>query len=196
LASYSSPGPEETVILIISLLWLFSEIVGGKIIPRLRGGGTVKARGDRGSRLIIWVSIFVSIAIASSFGTNGVTPMPEPFFYLGIVLMLAGIVFRQWALWVLGRFFSTTVRILSDHRMVTNGPYRVVRHPSYTGALLTLLGLGLGSRTWAGTLIIMVLFGIVYNYRISIEEKALKAEFGQEYVSYAKRTKRLIPFLF
>jgi protein-S-isoprenylcysteine O-methyltransferase Ste14 len=196
LNQYSSPGPEETVILIISLLWLFSEIVGGKIIPRLRGGGTVKARGDRGSRLIIWVSIFVSIAIASFFGTNEVTPLPEPFFYLGIVLMLAGIAFRQWAIWVLGRFFSTTVRILSDHKMVTNGPYRIVRHPSYTGALLTLVGLGLGSRTWAGTLIIMILFGIVYNYRISIEEKALKAEFGQEYNSYAKRTKRLIPFLF
>jgi protein-S-isoprenylcysteine O-methyltransferase Ste14 len=190
-----TPGPEETVILIVSLLWLFSEIVGGKVIPLLRGGGTVKARGDRGSRLIIWLSIFVSIAIASSFGTNGVAPLPEPFFYLGIVLMLTGIAFRQWAIWVLGRFFSTTVRILSDHRMITNGPYRFIRHPSYTGALLTLLGLGLGSRTWAGTLIIVVLFGIVYNYRINIEEKALKAEFGQEYISYAKRTKRLIPFL-
>jgi len=196
LNQYSSLDPEETIILIISLLWLFSEIVGGKIIPRLRGGGTVKARGDRGSGLIIWVSIFVSIAIASFFGTNGVTPLPEAFLYLGIVLMLAGIGFRQWAIWVLGRFFSTTVRILSDHRMVTNGPYRLVRHPSYTGALLTLVGLGLGSRTWAGTLIIVVLFGIVYNYRISVEEKALRAEFGQEYVSYAKRTKRLIPFLF
>jgi len=141
------------------------------------------------------MSIFVSIAIASFFGTNGVTPLPEAFFYLGIVLMLAGIAFRQWSIWVLGRFFSTTVRILSDHRIVTNGPYRLIRHPSYTGALLTLVGLGLGSRTWAGTLIILVLFGIVYNYRISVEEKALRREFGQEYVDYAKKTKRLIPFL-
>ena len=182
--------------MIISLLWLFSEIVGGKVIPRLRGGGTVKARGDRGSSLIIWLSIFVSIAIASLFGTNGVTLLPEAFFYLGIVLMLAGIALRQWAIFVLGRFFSTTVRILSDHRIVTSGPYRVIRHPSYTGALLTLVGLGLGSRTWAGTLIIVVLFGLVYNYRISIEEKAMRAEFGQEYVDYAKKTKRLIPFLF
>ena len=193
---YFTPGSEETVILIVSLLWGLSEIVGGKIIPRLRGGGTVKARGDRGSSVIIWLSIFVSIAIASLFGTNGVTLLPEPFFYLGIVLMLAGIAFRQWAIFVLGRFFSTTVRILSDHRIVTNGPYRVIRHPSYTGALLILVGLGLGSRTLAGTLIIVVLFGIVYNYRISVEEKALRAEFGQEYISYAKKTKRLIPFLF
>jgi protein-S-isoprenylcysteine O-methyltransferase Ste14 len=58
------------------------------------------------------------------------------------------------------------------------------------------VGLGLGSRTWAGTLIIVVLFGIVHNYRINVEERALRAEFGLEYTSYAKKTKRLIPFLF
>lgn len=145
--------------------------------------------------MIIWLSLFVSIAIAFYFGTNGVTLLPGGFFYLGIVLMLAGIAFRQWAILVLGRFFSTTVKILSDHRIVKNGPYHVIRHPAYTGSLLTLLGLGLASRTWGGTLVIVVLFGLVYNYRISVEEKALKAEFGQEYVDYAKKTKRLIPFL-
>jgi protein-S-isoprenylcysteine O-methyltransferase Ste14 len=196
LDQYFSPGSEETVILIVSLLWGLTEIVGSKIIPHVRGGGTVKARGDRGSRVIILLSIFVSIAIASIFGTNEVTLLPEAFFYAGIVLMLAGIAFRQWAIFVLGRFFSTTVRILSNHRIVTNGPYRFIRHPAYTGALLTLVGLGLGSRTWAGTLIIVVLFGIVYNYRMNVEERALRAEFGLEYTSYAKKTKRLIPFLF
>jgi len=121
--------------------------------------------------------------------------LPDAFFYAGIVLMLVGIVFRQWAIWVLGRFFSTSVRILSDHRIVTNGPYQFIRHPSYTGALLTFVGLGLASRTWGGTLVIVALFGLVYGYRIEVEERALRAEFGQEYVSYAKRTKRLIPFL-
>ena len=181
--------------MLVSLLWLVCEIVGGKILPCLRGGGTVKAGGDSRSRLIIMLSIFVSVAIAFSFGKNGITPLPDAFFYAGIVLMLAGIVFRQWAIWVLGRFFSTTVRILSDHRMVTNGPYRFIRHPSYTGALLTLVGLGLASRTWGGTLVILTLFGLVYGYRIGIEEKALRAEFGQQYISYAKRSKRLIPFL-
>ena len=109
--------------------------------------------------------------------------------------MLAGITFRQYSIWVLGRFFSTTVRILSDHRMVTNGPYHFIRHPSYTGALLTFVGLGLASRTLEGTTLIVVLFVLVYSYRIGVEERALKTEFGQAYVDYAKRTKRLIPFL-
>ena len=87
------------------------------------------------------------------------------------------------------------MQVTSDQRIVTNGPYSVVRHPSYSGALLTLLGLGLSAKTWAGTLVILVLFGLVYGYRISIEENLLKAEFGQEYADYAKKTKRLIPFL-
>ena len=101
-------------------------------------------------------------------------------------MMVTGIVLRQWAILVLGRFFSTTVRVISGHRIVTNGPYRVIRHPSYTGSLLTLIGLGLASRTWAGTLVIVALFGLAYNYRIGVEESALKAELGQEYIEYAK----------
>jgi protein-S-isoprenylcysteine O-methyltransferase Ste14 len=143
--------------------------------------------------MVIWLSIFVSVIIADLFGVNGITLLPDLFFYVGIALMIAGIVVRQWSILILGRFFSTTVRIVSDHKIVIDGPYHFIRHPAYTGSLLTLAGLGLGSRTWGGTLII--LFGLAFNYRIIVEEKALKAEFGQQYIDYAKRTKRLFPFL-
>lgn len=176
-------------------VWALSEFVGGYIIPRLRRRGTVKARSDKGSRIVIWLSLFVSSTIAFFFGTNAITLLSDWFFYLGIALMVAGIALRQWAILVLGHFFSTRVTIISGHRIVANGPYRVIRHPAYTGSLLTLVGLGLASRTWGGTLVIVALFGLVYNYRISVEEKALKAEFGQEYIDYAGKTKRLIPFL-
>jgi protein-S-isoprenylcysteine O-methyltransferase Ste14 len=133
--------------------------------------------------------------IAYFFGVNEITLLPDWVFYLGIALMIGGIALRQWAIFVLGRFFSTKVTILSDHKIVTNGPYHVIRHPAYSGTLLTLVGLGLASRTWAGTLAILILFGLVYNYRISIEEKELKAEFGEQYLEYSRKTKRLIPFL-
>jgi len=180
----------------VCFVWVLSEVVGCYIIPRLRGRGEVKARSDKGSRLAIWLGLFVSITIAFNFGANGITPLPESFFIIGVVLMVVGIVFRQWAILVLGRFFSTRVTIMSGHRMVTNGPYRLIRHPAYTGSLLTIIGLGLAARTWTGTLIIVALSGLVYNYRINVEEKALKTEFGQEYVDYVAKTKRLIPFLF
>ncbi len=177
------------------LIWAFSEIVGSHIIPHLRRRATVKARSDKGSSIVIMLSVFVSMVVAFFFGTKGITLLPDWFLYLGIALMVAGIALRQWTILVLGRFFSTHVQIISGHRLVTNGPYRIVRHPAYSGALLILVGLGLASRTWGGALVIVALSGLVYNYRISVEEKALKAEFGQEYIDYAKKTKRLIPFL-
>jgi protein-S-isoprenylcysteine O-methyltransferase Ste14 len=187
---------EEPVILLLSWIWALSEIIGSYIIPRLRQKGEVKARSDRGSRIVIWVGIFVAIFLSDYFATHNITPIPDIFFYVGIVLMLSGIVFRQWAIWVLGRFFSTRVRIVSDHRIVMEGPYRFLRHPSYTGMLMILLGLGLGSRTWLGTIIILALFSLVIGYRINVEENALRSEFGEQYLEYAKKTKRLIPFLF
>jgi protein-S-isoprenylcysteine O-methyltransferase Ste14 len=180
----------------MSWIWALSEIIGSYVIPRLRQKGEVKTRSDRGSRIVIWLGIFMAIFLSDYFATHGITPIPETFFYVGIVVMMVGIAFRQWAIWVLGRFFSTKVRIVSDHRIVSEGPYRYLRHPSYTGTLMILLGLGLASRTWLGTVIIIALFSLVIGYRIDVEESALKAEFGDDYTEYAKRTKRLIPFLF
>jgi len=189
-------GSEESVILLMSWIWALSEIVGSYIIPRLRQKGEVKTRSDRGSRLVIWLGIFIAILLSDYFATRGIAPIPEPFFYVGLFLMMTGILFRQYSIWVLGRFFSTKVRIVSDHRIVKEGPYKYLRHPSYTGMLMILLGLGLASRTWLGTVIILALFSLVIGYRMNVEERALKAQFGQEYVEYAKKTKRLVPLLF
>jgi len=187
---------EESVILLVSWVWALSEIIGSYIIPRLRQKGEVKTRSDKGSRMVIWLGMLIAIFLSDYFATHGITPLPEPFFYLGLFLMLAGILFRQWAIWVLGRFFSTKVRIVSDHRIIREGPYKYLRHPSYSGMLMILLGLGLASRTWLGTIIILALFSLVIGYRIRVEENALKTEFGKEYIVYAKKTKRLFPFLF
>jgi protein-S-isoprenylcysteine O-methyltransferase Ste14 len=187
---------EEPIILLMSWVWALSEIIGSYIIPRLKQKGEVKTRSDRGSRIAIWLGMFIAIFLSDYFATHGITPLPEPFFYIGLFLMVSGLLFRQWAIWVLGRFFSTRVRIVSDHRIVREGPYRYLRHPSYTGMLMILLGLGLASRTWLGTIIILALFSLVIGYRISVEENALKAEFGREYIEYARKTKRLFPFFF
>jgi protein-S-isoprenylcysteine O-methyltransferase Ste14 len=95
-----------------------------------------------------------------------------------------------------GGFFSTEVKIFNNQRIVIEGPYRVLRHPSYTGLLMIMLGLGLAARTWVGTLAALLLFGWGIGYRIKVEENALKKELGDEYLDYAKKTKRLIQFLY
>ena len=93
----------------------------------------------------------------------------------------------------LGRFFSVDVAIAQDHQVVDTGPYRVVRHPSYTGLLLQCAGLGLALGTVLSLFLIVVPTFLVLFYRIQVEEKALLTNLGESYAAYIQRTKRLLP---
>jgi len=113
----------------------------------------------------------------------------------GIALMLAAIAFRFYAMSVLGKFFTYQVAIHPGQTVVDTGPYRYLRHPSYTGALITLAGLGLALGNWASLLALLGCMGAAYYYRISVEESALVAALGEPYKQYMRRTWRLVPFL-
>src|SRR5437773_6337007 len=176
-------------------VWVASEMFGAVLVPRLRGRGATRVRRDRGSGALIILTVFISIGLALSFGYAGVVVLPDRVFYPGILLMLLGVLVRQWAIAVLGRFFSLTVRVAEDHRVVVRGPYRLVRHPSYTGVLITFIGLALAVQSWAALLVLLTVFGVSYGYRMRVEERVLLSELGQDYAEYMKRTKRLIPFL-
>ena len=117
-------------------------------------------------------------------------------FGVGIVLMIAGIVLRWYAIRTLGRFFTFDVAVDQNHRVVDTGPYRYIRHPAYTGNLLTFVGLGLALGNWASLAVILILSLPGMAYRIRVEEDALATEIGQPYRDYMRRTRRLIPFLF
>ena len=84
----------------------------------------------------------------------------------------------------------------SGQKVVDTGPYRYIRHPSYTGALMTQVGIGLSLGNWVGMLALLVCMTVAYSYRISVEEKALIAALGEPYKQYMQRTRRIIPFLF
>jgi protein-S-isoprenylcysteine O-methyltransferase len=146
---------------VVFLLWPLSEIIGGGIIPFIRRGGARTRRRDRGSVVLIYVSIVVSLTVAFSFATAGVAMFPSLAFYPGMVLMVAGIAFRQWAIAVLGRFFSAAVRVQKGQTVVDTGPYRYVRHPSYTGALMIFVGLGLVLQSWGAVLVLALIFAVV-----------------------------------
>jgi len=176
-------------------VWIASELFGAVLVPRLRGRGETRVRRDRGSGALIIFTVFISIGLALSFGYAGVVVLPDRVFYPGILLMLLGVLVRQWAIAVLGRFFSLTVRVATDHRVVTRGPYRLVRHPSYTGVLITFIGLGLALQSLGGLLVLLGVFSLSYGYRIRVEEKTLLSELGPDYASYMRRTKRLVPFI-
>lgn len=114
---------------------------------------------------------------------------------VGACMIIAGISFRAWAVHSLGKYFTATVQIKEDHRLIKTGPYRIVRHPSYTGAFMAIIagGVILGSLT--GFIISCMAMVIAYYVRIGIEEKELIARFGDDYRAYKRDTKMMIPYV-
>jgi protein-S-isoprenylcysteine O-methyltransferase Ste14 len=184
-----------SIFFVVYALWLLSELVIGGIIPRSRRHGTPIRYEDRSSRLLISLSMFLSLMIALFFAASGIASLPSGAFYLGIGLMIAGILVRQWSIAVLGRYFSRTVGVQEGQAVVDRGPYRLVRHPAYTGSLLTMVGLGFVLQSWGAVLVLIAFFGVAFGYRIHVEEAVLTSKLGDEYVAYAKKTKRLIPYV-
>jgi protein-S-isoprenylcysteine O-methyltransferase Ste14 len=117
------------------------------------------------------------------------------FLWIGIVVMLFGFVLRHWSIISLGKYFRTTTELENGQKVIDQGPYRYIRHPSYAGIIIFFIGYGLISENWIslGAAICLPIASLVY--RIHVEEKVLAEGIGPEHVDYQQRTKKLIPSL-
>ncbi|MGH2869025.1 MAG: methyltransferase family protein [Solirubrobacteraceae bacterium] len=111
----------------------------------------------------------------------------------GLAMLWTGVVFRLWAILTLGRFFKFAVVIQPEHQVIQTGPYRWLRHPSYTGALIALIGLGVSQGDWLATAAMTIGPLIAFLVRIHVEEHALRQALGEEYARYATHTRNLMP---
>lgn len=182
--------PESPVV----FLWLGSEAL--IFVTHVTRAGD--PRDDRFSGVAMVGSIVLAVALgmrlAQLVPAAAIADGRNAVFLGGIALALLGIALRWIAILTLGRFFSMRVMVRADHSVVERGPYRLVRHPSYTGALLTLLGVLLCSTNWLSlACFVLALPGLAY--RISVEERALTEALGGAYREYMRRTKRLVPFV-
>jgi len=189
------PGLDALVYDLVVLLWILSFFVETLII-RSGGERPTEVRSDKGSGLLILLSVFGSISIANAFAASGFALLPVAAFYVGLAMMLLGMAFRFWAVASLRSFFSYTVQIKEGHHVIESGPYRFVRHPAYAGSLVTIVGVGFALQSWGAVLLIAVVFLAAFGYRVQVEERALVRSLGEEYLSYSKRVKRIIPFVF
>jgi len=114
-------------------------------------------------------------------------------YHLGLLFMLAGIAIRIVAIWTLRRFFTVHVTIHENHELIRSGLYRLVRHPSYTGALLAFLGLALTMGNGLSILVLVIPITMAFLRRIRVEEAALREKFGADYDAYRRETNALIP---
>ena len=114
---------------------------------------------------------------------------------VGLGVLAAGVALRVWAIVTLGRLFKFVVVIQDGHRVVASGPYRLLRHPSYTGALVGFLGAGIALDSWLSVLALVLIPLLAIGVRIHVEEAELARALGEEYRAYARRTRRLVPGL-
>jgi protein-S-isoprenylcysteine O-methyltransferase Ste14 len=187
-----------SIVFVVAIICFFiAEQIGGVIIPIIRRGGALvqRKKGNAVSNIMVYVGWMVVLTVSAVFGKDGIAFLPDWMYLVGIVFMFGGIVLRQWAISVLGRYFSRVIGVQKEQKVVDSGPYSLIRHPSYTGALIFYVGMGLSMQSWAAALVAVIVFGIVYGYRIFAEEKVLINELGNNYVEYKKRTKRIIPFI-
>jgi protein-S-isoprenylcysteine O-methyltransferase len=180
----------------LGLVYLISELL---LTLTRRSRSKTGTKQDRSTLGMIWLVIALSI-MAGVFGAQNflgaALPHGRMFALAAVALFVAGLLLRWWAIIILGRFFTVDVTIEKDHELVEQGPFRIVRHPSYTGVLLAFVGFALSLGNWAALLVILLPIGAAFIHRMNVEEDALSRALGTRYAEYMKRTKRLVPFVY
>jgi protein-S-isoprenylcysteine O-methyltransferase len=178
--------------IVLGLFYFISEVFIG------RARRTKDFSKDGGSLRTLWFTIQLSlmVGITAAFAVPAAKVHPaRVIFPIGFGLYVLGLALRWWAIIHLGRFFTVNVAVATDHRVVDSGPYRYIRHPSYTGGLLAFLGISLCLLNALSIPIIMIPIFLAFQKRMGVEETVL-TEALPNYRDYIRRTKRLIPFVY
>ena len=176
--------------------WVLPEVIAWRV-KRSTDSSNCHDKGSLNLIVVLWwTGIAMDFSLSLLLPHAAISWKRASLFFVGIGLMLLGIALRWYSAAVLGRYFTFDVATHSGQVLVEAGPYRYIRHPSYSGAILTLLGFGLSLGNWAGLTASLSSLGFAYAYRIPIEEHAVASALGETYRQYLKRTWRLVPFLF
>lgn len=181
----------------LGLVFLASELT---LAWRRRAAREPKASDrDDGSLALLWRVIGCAMTVGITLAAFNVGPA----FSRGVrwdwicyVVFAVGTAIRWWAISHLGRFFTVDVAVAADHRVVDDGPYRLVRHPSYTGLMLQFAAFAVASAHYLSLVIVLLPIGWAIHRRIRVEERALSDKLGVAYARYVHGTKRLVPWIY
>jgi protein-S-isoprenylcysteine O-methyltransferase Ste14 len=178
--------------LVFSIVWLLAAFTSKRSVQRQSYGSRVL----QSSLMLIGV-IFIFNFLGSfhrGWLEIRLTPQTQTWVLLGAILAVAGMLFCFWARAILGKNWSGTVTIKRDHELILRGPYAFVRHPIYTGLLISLLGSAIVYgylRCFLGVLIC----GVGLWMKLQIEERFMIQQFGEQYARYRQKTRALVPFV-
>jgi protein-S-isoprenylcysteine O-methyltransferase len=154
---------------------------------------------DSGSlRLLLggqWIALLIAFAVAFVTAFAFPARLQVPLFAVGISLLLLGSLLRRYCWRTLGEYFTGDVRARADQPVIRTGPYRLIRHPSYTGGMMMFIGIGLSLGNWISAVLLTISTISLYSYRVSVEERALLETIGEPYVAYMKECKRFVPYV-
>jgi len=164
-------------------------------IEGVKGGNST----DGGSLRVLlggmWIALLIAFAVAFVRAWSFPPGAQLPLFAVGLSLLILGSLLRRYCFRTLGQYFTGDVRARSDQPVIRAGPYRLVRHPSYTAGMMMFIGIGLALGSWFSFILLTIATIATYGYRVVIEERALLDAIGEPYRSYMKETKRFIPYI-
>jgi protein-S-isoprenylcysteine O-methyltransferase Ste14 len=187
--------PRIIVIISISYLYGFFELF---MTLRQRSKRKVALSRDKGSLWGLFILITLGYALSFAVGATRIGRIYpwNTFFAIGMALFVIGLLIRIYSLRTLDQYFTYQVTKLENHKIITSGLYKFIRHPGYLGQLIIFIGISTSISNGLSILLMMIPVTLGYLYRIKVEEKFMTEELGEDYKNYKEHTKRLIPLLY
>lgn len=193
--SYFETAAFKDIFQIAFILYIMAETFIFSFTSKTNRENSQKKKRDKGSCLMIISGSIAVIIINILCRKNNLFILPTWMFWIGIGSIITGIVLRIFSVVTLGKYFTVTVQVNSNQKIIQTGPYKYIRHPAYSGSILSLIGISLTFRSIIGVVGTLIIIAVIYGYRIRIEENILENYFKTSYPEYKKNTKRIIPFV-
>jgi protein-S-isoprenylcysteine O-methyltransferase Ste14 len=158
-------------------------------------GGDADRRAKRLVVVAVWTGLIVAFVLVKNVPALRTAADTWTTLLLGVAIACRGTVLRAWSILTLGTFFRRDVMVETGQAVIRKGPYRWLRHPSYTGTLVNTFGLALAFGSWVGAALALTIATLGHLPRIRVEEAELRDGLGEAYVGYASNTARLVPGL-
>jgi protein-S-isoprenylcysteine O-methyltransferase Ste14 len=187
--------PKIIVTITVSYLYAFFEVF---MNLRQRRKNNATATNDKGSLWLLYGLITVGYALSFAVGATKIGRIYpwNTFFATGMALFAIGFTIRIYSILTLKQYFTYSVAKVENHKIISTGLYKFIRHPGYLGQLIIFMGISISISNWLSILLMMIPATLGYLYRIKVEEKFMTDQFGEDYKNYQHRTKRIIPMLY
>ena len=170
-----------------------------RIVQRAVEGVRESGSPDSGSlRFLLgaqWLALMIAIPLAALRVWAFPARLILPLFILGVALIVLGSLLRRYCWRTLGEYFTGDVKARSDQPVIRSGPYRLIRHPAYTGGMMMFIGIGLALGSFLAVILLTATTIAAYGYRVAVEERALVEAIGEPYRVYMAECKRFIPYI-